>query len=221
MDHTIVSPMGVDSYRAFIALDLPVNICQALRYLQDELQAGGVRARWVRTESAHLTVRFLGDVPATGIAMIADALAEATISLSAPALLLSSLGVFPNLKRARVVWAGLGGGIESLRKIKQGVDVCLEAADRRLFPSEHRAFKAHLTLGRFKGCVDGKRLMAALKKSAAYKPVSFTADSLVLYRSDLKPQGPVYTALGRWTLPKEVQRGRGTRTQSFEQTEYK
>ena len=197
---TIALQMVTDNVRTFVALDLPGNIRHAMQRLQEELQAGGVRARWVQPKNSHLTLRFIGEVPASSIAMITDALAEAAPAVAAPGLLLKNLGVFPNLQRARVIWAGLGGEVETLRKVKQRVDACLQAADDQLFPVERRAFKAHLTLGRFKGRVNVNRLFTALKKSAPYKPVPFTTDSLVLYRSELKPQGPVYTALGRWTL---------------------
>ncbi len=199
--------MTPDRIRAFIALDIPREVRHALQRLQEELQAEGVRARWVRPGSVHLTVRFLGDVPAVAVSTVTAALDAAAADLAAPELLLRNLGVFPNLRRARVVWAGLGGEVETLKKVKQRVDAGLAAADSRLFPVENRPFRAHLTLGRFKGRVDGGSLHAAMKKSAPFEPVPFTADALVLYRSQLEPRGAVYTPLGRWTLPK-AQTGR-------------
>ncbi len=194
--------MAIDLIRAFIALDVPGAVCSAMQRLQEALRADGVRARWVRPENTHLTVRFLGDVSAAAIPVITAALAEAAAGLVAPDLLLSNLGVFPHLRRPRVVWAGLGGELEILKSVKERVDTCLQAADGRLFPPENRRFTAHLTLGRFKGRVDGGNLSAALKKNARFEAVAFTADSLVLYRSELKPRGAVYTPLARWTLPK-------------------
>jgi len=199
--------MTTDRIRAFIALDIPREVRNALQRLQEALRTAGVRARWVRPENVHLTVRFLGDVPAGAVSAITAALAGAAGGLTAPELLLGNLGVFPNLRRARVIWAGLGGEVETLKKVKQRVDAGLQAADSRSFPVDGRPFRAHLTLGRFRGRVDGERLHAAMKKSAHFEPIPFTADVLVLYRSELKPRGAVYTPLGRWELERAGRRG--------------
>ncbi len=193
--------MTSGSIRAFIALDLPENIRGTLSQLQDRLRREGLRASWVRPENSHLTVRFLGDVPSSAIAVIMAALGRVAAGFAAPALTVGNLGVFPTLRRPRVVWAGLGGEVGRLREIKQAVDSGLASADGVLFPMDTRAFRAHLTLGRFKQRVDPERLAQALRAHAGFVPAAFTADRLVLYRSELKPRGAVYTALGRWTLP--------------------
>lgn len=193
--------MASGSIRAFIALDLPGNIRSNLSQLQALLRMQGLRASWVRPENSHLTVRFLGDVPPSAISLIRAALDPLSAALTAPALKVGSLGVFPDLRRPRVIWAGLGGEIGKLREIKQAVDFALAAADGVLFPMEKRAFRAHLTLGRFKRRVDPERLAGALRAGAGVAPAAFAAERLVLYRSERTPRGAVYTALGRWTLP--------------------
>ena len=185
--------------RAFIALEIPEAVRGSLLRLQQQLRAGGLRARWVRPENVHLTVRFLGDIPLGVIPPVCSALEGAADGLKAPELQVANLGVFPNLRRARVIWAGLGGQVDGLNKIKARVDACLQTVDRRLFPIENRRFRAHLTLGRFRKPVE-EGLAAALKEPAGDDPLPFFAKTLALLRSELKPGGPVYTPLGRWTL---------------------
>ena len=193
--------MSSGSIRAFVALDIPENIREDLRERQDALRSRGLQARWVRPAGIHLTVRFLGQVPASTVPVVSAALEQAVSALAAPQLALADLGVFPNLRRPRVIWAGLKGEIERLREIKRAVDRALAAADSRLFPREERSFKAHLTLARFKKRVDPDRLRAALKADARFAPQAFTARRLVLYRSELSARGPRYTPLDRWWLP--------------------
>ncbi len=204
--------MTRDTIRAFIALDLPDSVRRTLRRLQTALREAGLRARWVRPENSHLTVRFLGDVPPSAVSVITVVLEQVPSAHTAAALTVRQLGVFPSLRRPRVIWAGLGGEVGKLREIKEAVDSGLAVADRTLFPVETRPFRAHLTLGRFKGRVDPERLGRALRTHAGFAPAAFTADRLVLYRSELTPRGAVYTALGRWMLPQSRPGGNQTAT---------
>jgi 2'-5' RNA ligase len=124
---------------------------------------------------------------------IATAAARAPIHLSC-----ERLGAFPDLKRPRVLWAGLVGDVGPLGALFTVLDRELERVG---FPREPREFHPHLTLGRLKEPKMLGALHKAWPKVEARAFGSFVAEALVLYRSELKPGGAVYTLIERVPLP--------------------
>ncbi len=178
--------------RTFIAFALPKNVLSRIRELQDRLKDERFSVRWTRPESIHLTLKFLGDVPESEIERIAAAMESAATEKPPFSLHAKGLGVFPGIKRAKVIWIGVGGDLGSLMEIYSDLESSLE---RIGFPKDTRPFKSHLTLGRTKGQIDPKRLGDALDSFSAFASEPFEAGELILYRSDLKPSGAVYTKL--------------------------
>ena len=134
--------------RAFVAIELPDRAKDALARVVGELRAaqlGGLRA--VRPEGIHLTLKFLGDVPADRIDAIGAAAERAAGHHTPFALLLSGVGAFPSGRAPRVLWAGIAGDLDSLGALQASVDGCL--ADLG-FARERRAFNPHLTLARLR-----------------------------------------------------------------------
>ena len=183
--------------RTFIAAELPAGLRQALGRLQAELARAGVRARWVRPEGIHLTLRFLGDVPAGALAPLAETLAAAAAGQPALSLEAVGLGVFPGPRRPRVVWVGLAGEIERLAGLQRRLEQALAA---HAFPPEDRPFRPHLTLGRFGDAGPPGPVAAALAAHAGRRLARFEIGELVLFRSELRPSGAAYTALARAAL---------------------
>jgi 2'-5' RNA ligase len=107
------------------------------------------------------------------------------------------MGVFPNLSRPRVLWVGLTTGLKELTATQAEIETVLEAAG---FAREERAYRPHLTIGRMKADrkIDG--LDKAIESNKDFAAGSFTAKEMILFRSDLKPTGPVYTALAKFKL---------------------
>lgn len=181
-----------DTIRAFVAFKLPADIIDHAAGLQSALRAKGLRLRWVKPANLHLTLKFLGDIPAADAAVVGTALERIGQGAAPLALTVQGMGVFPGIKRPRVLWIGLGGEIEALELLCSKIENELESLG---FPREKRGFKAHLTLARFKERIQPEDLLSAFKELGAYAPKPFSARQLVLYKSDLRPQGAVYTPL--------------------------
>jgi 2'-5' RNA ligase len=190
-------PAPAATLRAFIAAELPAGLREALGRLQAELARAGVRARWVRPEGIHLTLRFLGDVPAGAVAPLAETLAAAAAGQAVLSLAAVGLGVFPGARRPRVVWVGLAGEIGGLAGLQRRLEQALAA---RGFPPEERPFRPHLTLGRFGDAGPPGPVADALAAHAGRELARFELGELVLFRSELRPSGAVYTALARGAL---------------------
>ena len=157
--------------------------------------------RWVKPQNIHLTLKFLGDIPPEMALPIADCMKRCGNEFNPIELHSKGIGVFPGLRRPRVLWTGIDGETAVLMAIQKQLD---ELIGDTGIPKESRPFKGHLTLGRFKGHADSKKLVSILKEFAEFETESFPADSLNLYKSDLTPQGAIYSLMETVSLEKQL-----------------
>lgn len=181
-----------DTTRAFIAIELPDEISAFIHKIQERLRSYGLKARWVRPENIHLTLKFLGDINNEYIKKAGDAIISAASENASMSLGAKGIGVFPGVKRPRVIWTGIVGQKKELADLQKTLDGNFETIG---FPKEKRPFKGHLTIGRIKGKIDARRLVDAMKEFGRFESKTFMADEVVLFKSELKPSGAVYTKL--------------------------
>ncbi len=179
-----------ETFRAFIAVDLPQTVRLFLAEVQEGLESYGVPIKWVRPQNIHLTLKFLGDTATAQTARIVTAMTLAAKECPAVSLTAKDIGVFPDLKRARVIWAGVNGQLEILINLQRTLDDCLAELG---FPKDRRSFSAHLTLGRVKGKIVPDRMKAAIDGLKGFESEPFKVDRIVLFKSELRPAGAVYT----------------------------
>ncbi len=189
------------SRRLFVALEPSDAVRRRIAAVAEDLRRVSGKAaqevRWVAEENVHLTLQFLGAVPEERVADVAAAIAAAAAAARPLSLEVKGAGGFPNARRPRVVWLGLGGDLAALSAL---------AADlgRRLaplgFPPEARPFAAHLTLGRAREGRGAPGLGGALAAAAEGEGIAWRATELVLFESHLSPRGPRYEAVARSPL---------------------
>lgn len=185
--------------RLFAAIEPPPEVLTELERLQFRLRKlihGSVR--WVRPEGIHLTVKFFGDVPESRLEEIKNRLKQCADQSLPMNFRAADLGAFPNLDRPRVIWIGIGGDVGPLAKLQKQVD---DAFLPLGFAKEERPFRPHLTLARVKVPRMLVGLVEAMEKGGPYEAGSFTARELGLIKSDLTPQGAIYTKLAGLTFP--------------------
>jgi 2'-5' RNA ligase len=178
--------------RAFFAAEPPVAARQALAVLVQQLRAqpDGDAVRWVRPESLHVTLRFLGNVPAAEVPALVQAVEAALAGVGALRVALGAVHAFPSARQPRVVVVELEPEAP-LGALAERVEAGVVAAG--LAPSPRR-FRAHLTLGR----VRGRRLPPLDRRVAGGGEID--VHEVVLFRSDLGPGGSRYTPLARLPL---------------------
>ena len=180
--------------RAFIAIELPPAVIAMLGKVQQNLKSLRVGARWVRPENIHLTLKFLGDINPGEVDKICGAMTAAAKGVAPLTLTVAGIGVFPGLKRPRVIWVGLGGKIQPMLELQHNIENRLADVG---FPKEKRSFKGHLTLGRFKEPADPDTIRRAMAEYSDMENAQFEARRIVLFKSDLKPSGAVYSQV-KW-----------------------
>ncbi|MGD8703258.1 MAG: RNA 2',3'-cyclic phosphodiesterase [Desulfosarcina sp.] len=181
-----------ETLRAFIAVPIPNAMADFLQQVQVRLTARRINIRWVAAGNIHLTLKFLGDIGPRQVAEVASRMDAAGASATSFALRASGVGVFPNRRRARVLWVGLDGDLERLRVLQQDLESRLAAAG---FDRSARAYRAHLTIGRARRPVPAKILAELLEPVQHVASDPFRVDRLVLFRSLLKPTGARYVRL--------------------------
>ena len=193
-----------ETFRAFIAIDLPASAKSFLSEAQEALKLYGFRVKWVRPQNIHLTLKFLGETAPADTDKIAEAMTLAAKSCPTVSLTAKGIGVFPNVRRPRVIWAGLNGQLETLANLQQTLDTHL--ADLG-FARDTRAFKSHLTLGRVKGKIVSDRMKSAIDKLKEFESEPFEADQVILFKSELRPTGAVYTKVHGIAFQGQSQKG--------------
>lgn len=171
--------------RAFIAIDLPDGIKEELGALSTLLAAKTSGYKWVKPNTMHLTLRFLGYLGEQRFAEVAKAIGKGIKADGPIELIPRGVGAFPDERRARVIWAGLGGETDKLFSLVAMVDAKLEKLG---IPTETRPFKAHLTLARMdKDCRgSGISIDGPLRDWTA---TGWTASEIVLFESVLSIHG--------------------------------
>lgn len=188
-----------ETLRLFVATTLPASILENLAAIQQRLRADiphGV-VRWVDPRGIHLTLKFLGDVPASQQPELERALNDAVGDREPFELVLSELGCFPNVRRPRVVWVGLAGALQELRGLRDDVERTIAPLG---YPTEDRPFSPHLTLGRVRreaSASQASLIGAQVMRSQHTDLRAWRVSSLSLMQSELSPAGATYTELHR------------------------
>jgi RNA 2',3'-cyclic 3'-phosphodiesterase len=179
--------------RLFVAVDVPNAIKDAIeRDVVGPLRAPLPGARWTRLEGRHLTLKFLGEVADERAEGVRAALSRAASAHEGFDAAFDVLGGFPNLRRPRVLWAGIGEGSDALAALATDIEAELGSLG---FPAEDRPFRGHFTLARFP-----KPAIVETLPDVTVPRVPFAVREVVLFRSQLHPKGARYTALERFPL---------------------
>jgi len=193
--------------RLFVALDIDDNIRGRITTFIDGVRGFASDARWVRPESLHVTLKFIGEKSEEEVENIKRALK--TIEAGAVQISICGYGFFPTARAPRVFWIGIEAGA-NLNSLAATVDDMLAKLD---IPKEQHAFSAHLTVARGVGGSgsprrqqgDGKnstfqRLQEKLAALPAPEFGTMTAREFFLYQSQLSPRGSKYTKLSGFRL---------------------
>lgn len=208
--------------RTFVAVLLDEAVRRPLASLL--VKAAGLPSdvKWVEAANLHITVKFLGNVPAPALPAIGQALAGVAQGFWPFDVRVTGLGTFPSHGTPRVVWVGLEGEAAqgrgaapaaavaapeasaggrarpaALVTLAGAVEVGLGALG---YPREDRPFAAHITLGRVRGQRGQAELKAFIEKESAFRAGAQAVSEIALMRSDLRPEGPVYTKLAGFPL---------------------
>ncbi|NWG03998.1 MAG: RNA 2',3'-cyclic phosphodiesterase [Syntrophaceae bacterium] len=178
--------------RSFLAIELPTPILKKIEGVQEDLRLTRADVRWVNPEKIHLTLKFFGNIEESRIEPIFKAIEGPVQNTSPFSLKVRGVGAFPLIKNPRVIWIGLMNGEEVLTVLQNQIEIKLREIG---FEPENRPFHPHLTLGRMKSNLGREALVGRMEKHQEEEFGDFQIEKVVLFKSDLKPTGPIYTPL--------------------------
>jgi 2'-5' RNA ligase len=186
--------------RVFIAIDIDKVIKDDLADLQREMLGKvDIRqgdARWVNPDRMHLTLKFLGEIDDKQLVDVCKITEEVGSRHNCFDIEIGGVGSFGG-KSARVLWVGAGKDSENLLKLQDDLETQLAFAG---WAEENRKFEGHLTLCRIKNVKAGFKLAQLTKEYEDYRLDVMPVEAVCIYQSELTPEGPVYTLLGKYNL---------------------
>lgn len=181
--------------RAFVAIDAPDKVLDALAGFQAELAGTGADLKLVERRNLHFTVKFLGEITEGQAAEVASRLSR--LGIAGAAVEVRGVGAFPSPGRPRVLWAGVAPEHEALvSPIARAVITALDG----IRESDERPFQAHITLGRVRSFRKSSELGEFLRANSARSFGGALLSELKLKSSVLTPGGPIYRDIGAFPL---------------------
>jgi RNA 2',3'-cyclic 3'-phosphodiesterase len=182
--------------RAFLASEVPAPLQDAIeastRLLRRSLGSNAVR--WVPAHNIHLTLKFLGDISESNLALVKQLLITEVAQFPAFDVQIEGIGSFPNSRRPRVIWVGLTAP-STLAALQHSIDAF---ATRLGYGSEEHGFSPHLTIGRIRQNVsppDLQRIRSVLEETKIGHLGTCRVKAVYLFKSELQAEGSIYTKL--------------------------
>ena len=171
--------------RVFVAIE--VSDQTVLNYIQKVQSELNIKAKPVELHNMHFTVQFLGEVSEEMVGKISDALSS--LEFSPFSISFASIGVFPKPSFPRVIWIGTNEGVNELEKLAEMIRTKLSQLGFR----PDKKFKPHVTIFRVKNKIEG--ISDKLEKFSSYSFGKQMIYEIKLKKSELTPDGPIYTDL--------------------------
>lgn len=195
-----MSDIPQDHVRLFVACEVPDEVKEALGETIEGLRKkSGPAVRWIKPEGIHVTLKFLGEVPAKKLPAVKLAIQEAVVGHSPFELEFSNIGTFGGREGLRIMWVGIAGDVLRLEALVRAVNAALAVVG---FEPERRPFRPHLTLGRVRDEI-GTRHRAEIEVAVGKTDVpgvNWRTSQVSLMRSKMGPGGASYEVLATFPL---------------------
>lgn len=186
----------MSALRLFIAVEIPPDIRSSMQGIISMLKQEHADVCWETWEKLHMTLKFLGKTEDRLVPALVESLETQVAEVSGFSLRYAGLGCFPHTREPRIIWVGADSAGGSLQCLAAAIDGATSALG---FPAETRTFHAHVTIGRVKTQRGMKGLLRKME-SITFESQPTTISDVALVKSDLTPNGSVYTILQRIPL---------------------
>lgn len=181
--------------RAFLAFEVAEPVVANLLMAEEDLRKTGADVGTVGRENIHFTVRFFGDIPETATEEL-DAMIGRLV-LESLDITVRGIGVFPDLRRPRVVWAGVAPeDVAKMVRLSASIIKAVEGVGR----PEERPFHPHITLGRVRSPRNTETLATFVQQKQSQDFGRTRLDKLKLKSSVLTPKGAIYSDVREYAL---------------------
>ena len=182
----------METIRTFVAIELTQEIKDTISCVIDALKREGGTIRWVEPRNLHLTLKFLGNIGSNRIDETMECIKTSCNGIHRFDITVRDVGTFPNLKRPKVIWIGVEEDGNMLKSLYERMEDKFEKIG---IERENRGFSPHLTVGRVRTPRGLEGVLARMDK-IEFETRKMEVDRIVLMKSDIRHQGPIYSPLG-------------------------
>lgn len=183
--------------RLFVAVNPGLDVLRRIEHLLTVLRPKAPSAKWVKTDSLHLTLAFLGERSPEDAATIGEAVTRVAAAHAPFELRFSGGGAFGRPSRPKVLWAGCDGDAAALNALHADVSSALAPLG---YVPDHRDFNAHLTLARARDASGDIGLSRCVETLRTEDFGVARVEEVFLYESRLSPAGAHYEVVARARL---------------------
>ena len=176
--------------RAFLAIEVPEELKLKIYKIIKEFKKTDARIKYVELENLHLTLKFFGDIDTEGIDVLSQKISSVVDNFDGFKVNVKTCGAFPNTNRPKVIWLGLEND-ENVRKLHDALD---KEFTKLGFDADKR-FSTHLTIGRMKSSKGKDKVKSTIEEFRDVEIGELDVDRIILKKSTLTPQGPIYENL--------------------------
>ena len=176
--------------RAFLAIDVDEDLKAKMYRIIKKFKQIDANIKYVDLENLHLTLKFFGDIDIEGIDILSDKISNVVKDFDSFNIKIKGCGAFPNTNRIKVIWLG----IENDDLVKKLHDE-LDKEFTKLGFDKDRKFSTHLTIGRMKSAKGKAKVKSTIEEFGDVEIGEMNVDKIILKKSTLTPQGPIYEDL--------------------------
>ena len=176
--------------RAFLAIDVDEDLKAKMYKIIKEFRQIDANIKYVDLENLHLTLKFFGDIDTEGMDLLSSRISQVVSDFDRFTIKIKGCGAFPNTNRIKVIWLG----IDDDEIVKQLHDE-LDGEFVKLGFDKDKRFSSHLTIGRMKSAKGKNKVKSTIEEFSEVEIGEMTVDKIILKKSTLTPQGPIYEDL--------------------------
>ncbi|WP_296790516.1 RNA 2',3'-cyclic phosphodiesterase [uncultured Methanobrevibacter sp.] len=176
--------------RAFLAIDIDEDLKAKIYKVIKEFKQIDANIKYVDLENLHFTLKFFGDIDTEGIDLLSSKISNVVNDFDSFKIKIKGCGAFPNTKRIKVIWLGLEDD-ETVKKLHDELDKEFV----KLGFDKDKKFSSHLTIGRMKSAKGKNKVKSTIEEFSDVEIGEMSVDKIILKKSTLTPQGPIYEDL--------------------------
>ena len=176
--------------RAFLAIDVDEDLKAKMYKIIKEFKQIDANIKYVDLENLHLTLKFFGDIDTEGIDLLSSKIAGVVSGFDKFSIKIKGCGAFPNTKRIKVIWFGIDED-EIIKKLHDELDKEFV----KLGFDKDKKFSSHLTIGRMRNAKGKDKVKSTIEEFGEVEIGEMTVERIILKKSTLTPQGPIYEDL--------------------------
>lgn len=181
--------------RVFLAIEIDEKLLDKIDDVQKQFAECEAPVKYVETENLHCTLKFFGEIDEDKVNDIIEVIENKIENHEPFKVNIKKSGVFPNERYIRVLWLGMED-VEPFSNLQKDLD---EEFVKMGFKKE-RSYVPHLTIGRVKGAKNKAELLSKLKDLGNIEIGEMDINKIVLKKSELTPNGPIYTTIKEFDL---------------------